>query len=123
MKKIVIYLLIGVLISSCSSSRKLMQRGNHDAAIYKSARKLSKRKKDKDIIVLEMAYKKANDRDQEQIEFLKKEGNPDNWDKLYSIYSNMSRRQNAVKPLLPLFINTENRNANFQIRNFDEELI
>ena len=100
-----------------------MQSGNYDAAIHKSVRKLTKRKKDKEIIILEQAYKKANERDQEQINFLKKEGNPDNWDQLYTIYSNMSRRQNSIKPLLPLMIESENRTAFFEIKNFDEELI
>lgn len=123
MRKIITYLLVCALFTACSSSRKLMQSGNYDAAIYKSVRKLTKRKKDKEIIVLEQAYKKANERDMEQINFLKKEGNPDNWDQLYSIYSNIGRRQNLIKPLLPLTIVSENRNAFFDIKNLDEELI
>lgn len=123
MKKIIIYLLVSTLIFGCTSSRKLMQSGNYDAAIYKSVRKLSKRKKDKEVIVLEQAYKKANERDMEQVNFLKKEGNPDNWDQLYAVYSNMSRRQNSIKPLLPLMVKSENRNAVFEFKNYDDELI
>ncbi|MGQ0828173.1 MAG: hypothetical protein ACT4ON_07250 [Bacteroidota bacterium] len=123
MKKIIIYLLISTLITACSSSRKLMESGNYDAAIHKAVRKLTKRKKDKEIIVLEQAYKKANERDMERINFLKKEGNPDNWNQLYTIYYNMSHRQNSVKPLLPLLIKSQNRDAVFELRNFDEELI
>ncbi len=123
MKKIIIYLLAITFISGCSSSRKLMQSGNYDAAIRKSVRKLTKRKKDKEILVLEQAYQKANERDLEQINFLKKEGNPDNWNNQYTIYANINRRQNSVRPLLPLFITSEGRNAIFEIKNYDEELI
>jgi len=123
MKKIIIYLFISILITACSGSRKLMESGNYDAAIHKAVHKLTKKKKEKEIIVLEQAYKKANERDLEQITFLKKEGNPDNWDQLYTIYYNMNHRQNSIKPLLPLFIKSESRNAVFELRNFDEELI
>lgn len=123
-QKLVICLLIPVFLISCSSSSKLMKSGNYDAAIRKSAKKLKKKKQnDKEIIVLEQAFMKANDRDRERIAFLKKEGRPDNWDEIFGVYSRMSQRQNIVKPLLPLRIAGQGRDAGFVMVNYDDEII
>ncbi len=102
----------------------MLRSGQYDAAISKSAKKLrSNKQKGKEIIVLEEAYQKATNRDKEQIVFLKKEGRPENWDAIFYTYSNMNQRQNQIKPLLPLYIEEQGRNANFDFFNYDDELI
>lgn len=49
--------------------------------------------------MLEQAYNKANQRDNERINYLKKEGTPDIWDEVFDTYSGMKRRQTLVKSL------------------------
>lgn len=101
-----------------------MNNGNYDAAIYKSLKKLKRKKQnDKEIIVLEQCYQKANDRDKAYILFMKKEGKPDNWDLIFNTFSRMSQRQENVKPLLPLHIAKQGRDARFEILNYDDEII
>lgn len=123
-KKIIFCLFVFAFFASCSSSTKLMNSGKYDAAIKKSVHKLKRKKqKDKEVIVLEQAYQKANDRDLERIIFLKKEGKPDNWDEIFDIYSKMNQRQATVKPLFPLHIKKQGRDAHFEIVNYDDEII
>jgi hypothetical protein len=101
-----------------------MKSGNYDAAIRKSIKKLThKKQNDKEIIVLEQSYQKANDQDRERIDFLKKEGRPDNWDQIFAVYSKMAQRQENLKPLLPLHIAAQNRDAHFDIVNYSDEII
>ncbi len=123
-QKIVVCLLLPTFIISCSSSTKLMKSGNYDSAIHKSVRKLKRKKQnDKEIVVLEQSYQKANDRDRENISFLKKEGKPDNWDDIFAVYAKMAQRQENLKPLLPLHITGQNRGAHFDIVNYSDEII
>lgn len=124
MQKLIICLSILLLFGACQSSTKLLRRGDYDAAIWKSVKKLTRNKeKSKEILVLQEAFKKANDRDKENITYLKKEGKPENWDDIFNTYSKMSQRQQMVKPLLPLYIAEQGREAHFDFLNYDDELI
>jgi hypothetical protein len=124
MKNIIYILITSLIISSCGNSTKLMQSGRYDDAISVSVRKLKKKnQKEKEILALEESYRKANDRDKEKINYLKKEGNPDNWTKIYEVFNIMKGRQERVKPLLPLYIESQKRNATFEIVNYDDEII
>jgi hypothetical protein len=124
MKKISIYFLIIILASSCASSSKMLNSGNYDQAINKSIKKLKRNPgKEKEVLVLQNAYKKANDRDKEKIQFLRADGTPDNWDKIFSLYTQMSYRQEKIKPLLPLEITSTHQPAVFEILNYDQEII
>lgn len=123
-KKLTVFLLLSTFIISCSNSSKMMKSGNYDAAIRKSTQKLKRKKQnDKEIVVLEQSYQKANERDRERISFLKKEGKPDNWDEIFGVYSQMAQRQENLKPLLPLHLEGQNRDANFEIVNYSDEII
>lgn len=124
LQKLVVCALLSSLLFSCTNSTKLLRSGDYDAAIYKATKKLKKKKqKEKEIIALEHAYQKANDRDKEKILFLKKEGKPENWDQIFSTFARMSQRQQNVKPLLPLRIPSQGRDAVFPMVNYDEEII
>jgi len=101
-----------------------MKSGNYDAAIRKSVQKLKhKKQNDKEIVVLEQSYQKGNEQDNERITFLKKEGKPDNWDEIFIIYSKLAQRQAIVKPLIPLHIASQGRDAHFDFVNYDDEII
>jgi len=100
-----------------------LQSGHYDSAIEKSRRKIIRKPKDKEILVLEEAYRRINNQDKERIEFLKKEGLPGSWESIFDIYSDMSSRQAFIRPLLPLHIKSKNRDAVFEMLNYDNEII
>ena len=125
MKNYLLYFLLATfLITACTSSKKYLQNGRYDAAITKSVKKLRKKPtKEKEILVLEDAYTRANSRDRERIDFLKMEGSPDMWDEVYNRYNKMKNRQNLVKSVIPLEIMSTGRIVQFKIVNYDEEII
>ncbi len=98
MKKIFLFSFILLLVFGCAQ-RKL-QKGLYDEAIRISVRKLKKNPNNaKHLHIVEEAFTKANMRDNERINFLKKEGTPDIWDDIFNLYSAMKRRQSMVKSL------------------------
>ncbi len=75
-----------LLVMSCSSPEKLLQKGNYDALIEKSVKNLIKKPdSEEDANMLDKAYKLANDRDLERIKYLKMEGNPNTWDEMLGL--------------------------------------
>ncbi len=100
MKTIYASLFLILILASCTSSSKLFQQGNYDAAIQKSVKKLLKKpNKVEEIAVLERAYRLANERDQNVINELRISGQPDIWEGIFARYSNMRRRQDIVSRL------------------------
>src|SRR3989304_3745622 len=102
-----IYLLVSIVIlASCTSSQKLLQKGRYDEAINKAVKKLKKKPdSEKDILTLEKAYNLANSRDNERIKYLQIEGRADRWDEIFRLYSNLKIRQSRVRTVLPLNLN------------------
>ena len=109
------FLLLSVLVSvlvSCSAKKQMesaISNGNYDQAISEALRKLEnnkdkKRKRDY-IVMLEDAYYKVLEEDLQHIAHLKKDGNPEQYKTIYTIYSDLEERQNAIKRVLPLKIN------------------
>ncbi|MEW7279327.1 hypothetical protein ABW636_12105 [Aquimarina sp. 2201CG1-2-11] len=130
MKRLLPLLLIAILIQSCSSVKKTEQAlntGNYDQAINIALNKLrtNKGRKGKQpyILMLEQAYGKVVDRDKNAVIYLEKEGNPANLEKMYNTYVALKNRQERIKPLLPLYLTEEGRNANFLMDNYDQKII
>ncbi|NQY06627.1 MAG: hypothetical protein HRT68_10700 [Flavobacteriaceae bacterium] len=130
MKKTTLIILSAIIIASCSSAKRTEQAlstGNYDQAITTAIRKLRTKKDRKGkqplIIMLESAYGKAQRRDHETIEYLKKDGNPANLERIYNTYLDLDARQERIKPLLPLYIIDKGANASFPFRNYDSDLI
>ena len=112
--------LIVLILSGCISSKRLLQNGTYDAAISQTARKLMKKPdKDKQIAVLTQAYKDANQKDLDNITYLKKTGEPDIWDKIFSTYFNMKTRQEIVRVLPQAILDK----IGYQYVNYDQEII
>ena len=63
--------------------------------------------------MLEEAFNKATERDLNNIDFLKKDSNPENFIRIYDAYVNLDNRQERLKPLLPLYVNGREVNLNF----------
>ena len=123
MKKLVLLLSVFVfLFSSCNSSKKNLQRGNYDEIISKSVKKLIKNPdNNKDAILLDKAYKLANERDLDAIKFLKLEGQPDSWDRILQHYESLKRRQQRLKPVLPLKLNGQL--VNYKHVDYDADIV
>ncbi len=121
--KRVLYIIFSVLIlTGCGSSKKQLVKGNYDAAIQKSAKKLMKNpNSEKDIEVLDRSYKLANERDLERLKYLKLEGKSESWDEIVQLYERLKRRQQIVRPVLPLELNGQT--INYSFTDYDREII
>ena len=129
MKKITFLLSLFVLISSCGvkQTRNSLTSGNYDQAIDNAVSNLrtNKDKKGKQdyVYILEEAFAKAKDRDLNAINLLAKDANPAQLEKLYNTYLQLNSRQEKIKPLLPLKLIKEGRNAIFPFDNYNDQII
>jgi hypothetical protein len=107
MKKLFSVLIILILIlSACTSSKKQLEKGNYEAALDKAVRQLRKDSRDtKQISILDKSFRTLNEQDNERIRYLKMEEKPANWDEIYQINKRMSDRQAYVRTVLPLELN------------------
>ena len=128
MKKFLLSTLVLILVLSCSTSKKIEKAvsiGNYDQAIYDAIGKLrtnkDKRGKADFIVMLHEAYNKATERDLSNIDFLKKDNNPENYIRIYDAYVELDARQERIKPLLPLYIN--GKQVNFDFNNYNNQII
>lgn len=113
---------VAIVTEGCQSTQKLINTGNYDIAIARSVNKLRKNKtKEKHILLLEEAYHKANKRDLDRINFLKKEAASGNSVEVFRLYENIQERQNKVRPLMPLYVNDVQ--VDFTFLNIENELI
>ena len=104
MKKLLYFFSLLVLISSCKSVEKLVDKGQYDEAIFLAADRLSgkKHKKTKHVKALERAFEKINESDLRIIASLKAKDNPYYWKDVVSIIEKIERRQNRIESFLPL---------------------
>lgn len=121
-------LIVTALIISCSSSRQIEKQlsyGNYDKAINDALRKLSNNKERKSkqeyIGLLKRAYNKAADRDLNDINYLKKDSNPEKYEQIYNKYTNLRNRQERIKPVLPLYLN--GKEVGLKFTNYSSEII
>lgn len=129
MKKNLLIICLIFLLSSCAlkTAKQNLSSGDYDAVITTSVEKLiknkTKKKNQEYILLAEDAFAKAKDRDLRQIDFLMKDANPRNLEQVYNTFINLNRRQEKLRPLLPLKITSENRNANFVFEDYSEQMI
>jgi hypothetical protein len=122
MKKLILAALALMLLVGCSSSKKMLQKGNYDAVIQKCVKSLVKDKShEDDAILLDKAYKLANERDLDRIKYLKAEDNTASFDEIYSIYGALKARQSTVKKVLPL--NFEGRTVQYPHVDYDKYMV
>jgi len=123
MKKLIVFFsILSIVFSGCASSKKLLSRGNYDAAIEKSVNELRKnRNNDKEVRILMDAYRIANERNLERIRFLKLEGRADRWDEIFRLYDRLSSRQSLVRTVMPLNINGQP--VHFQYIDYAPEVV
>ena len=88
-------------LSACTSTQKMINQGRYDAAISKSTRKLShKKQKQKYILELEEAFKKATGRDMAVVVAKMQSDRISDLEDVLSIGYKIKSRQNKVEPFL-----------------------
>lgn len=130
MKKLVLIFIISLFLFACGgvkTTQEALNTGNYDLVIKNAINQLKKnktrKKKQQYVYLLESAYAKALERDLSEIKFLKIEGNPEKLETIYNIYTALDNRQQRIKPLLPLPILKEGRNAVFSMNDYTKEII
>jgi hypothetical protein len=103
-------------------AKKMMQRGDYDAVIQKCVKSLLKDKShEEDAVLLDKAYKLANERDMDRIKYLKTENDLASFDEIYSLYGALKTRQSTVKKVLPLKI--DGRTVQYPHVDYDKQMI
>lgn len=99
-----ILIIISIFLFSCTSVQTLVDKGKYDEAIRVSVNKLvgKKKKDDKYVKALESAFQRINEEDINKVKYLKIEKEGNYWNEVYSILTQIDKRQRLVKPLLPL---------------------
>src|SRR6478736_8938490 len=101
-KKITILLTLFVAITSCGikNTRASLTSGNYDQAIKNSVESLKSNKDAKGkqdyVYMLEESFAKAKERDLQNINSWKKEGNPNNFEKIYNAYLHQVSLQELI---------------------------
>jgi hypothetical protein len=118
MKYISVILLISVMLISCASSQRMLQKGQYDRAIDRSTEKLMKKPNNsKELGVLHEAYELVNMFDRERIEYLELEGRDESWIEIHQLYEQLNYRQNKVRRL-PTQVRSE-----FTFYNYDQDIV
>lgn len=129
MKKVLLLTTI-LMMAACGGVKKTQEAlntGNYTTAMNKAIKNLAENKTKKGnqeyILLLEEAFAKNTSREQQEIAFLQNDGNPANLESIYNKYVQLKNIQERIKPLLPLYINDEGRDARFNFVNYDNSIL
>ncbi|WP_430907796.1 hypothetical protein [Maribacter sp. 2-571] len=130
MKKGLLIAISLLVMLSCGGVKKTQEAiniGDYGSAIDKSIRNLVENKTKKGnqpyVLLLEEAYQKNTERELQKIRFLKNDENPANFEAIYTGYEKLRSIQERVRPLLPLYVKEERRNAKFSFNNYENEIL
>lgn len=129
MKKITSLLALFLIVTSCGvkQTRKLLSDGDYNAAIKNAVDGLRSNKNAKGkqdyVYMLEEAFAKAKERDLQDINAWFKDANPQNLEKIYETYVQLNRRQEQIRPLLPLKLLKEGRDAVFPFDDYTDQIV
>ena len=108
-------------------TREAVLSGDYDVAIdnaVESLRNNKERKGKQDYVyLLEEAFAKAKERDLREVDFLIKENNPAKFERVFTTFLNLNARQEKIRPLLPLVLLKENRNAIFPFDDYSTQIL
>lgn len=125
----ILLIILMVFSVSCGikNSQRLVNSGDYDSAIDRATGSLrnnkDKKSKQEYILLLELAYAKANERDLREIDLLIKDAHPRNLERIFSTYVTLHNRQESIRPLLPLRIQPSGKEAKFEFRDYSEQII
>lgn len=122
MNRLVNLLIMVLLFTSCASRKKLLTQQRYDEVIERCVKSLIKDPRDAESArQLDQAYRLANERDLSRIKYLKEEGNPNNYEEMFSLYSALKFRQERVRPVNPLHF--DGRTISLPFTDYDAEMI
>lgn len=129
MKKTLLFGILPLLLScgGIKKTQKAVNTGNYGAAIGRAIKNLTVNKTKRGhrayVVLLEDAFAKNAQREREQIAFLENDGNPADLETIYTKYVRLKQIQERIKPLLPLTVHEERREANFSFLNYDDVIL
>jgi hypothetical protein len=129
MKNFTLLLTFFVLITSCGvrQTRESLSSGDYDGAIQNAVESLRNRKDAKGkqdyVYLLEEAFAKAKERDLRNISTWFKDANPANLEKIFNTYQQLNSRQELIRPVLPLKLIKEGRNALFPFDDYTDQIV
>lgn len=129
MKKITLLLAFLLVLSSCAKreTRNMLTSGDYDGAIINAVNGLQGNKNAKGkqdyVYMLEEAFAKAGERDLRNIATWFKDANPRNLEQIYDTYINLNKRQEMIRPLLPLKLLKEGRDAKFPFSDYSDQIV
>lgn len=130
MKKITSLLALLLIVAACGvrQTRDMLTSGDYDGAIQnavdglRGGNKNAKGKQDY-VYLLEEAFAKAKERDLRNIEIWFKDANPQNLEKIYDTYVQLNARQEKIRPLLPVRLLKEGRDAKFPFDDYSDQIV
>lgn len=129
MKKITLLLSLFIIVAACGVKRtqSMLSDGDYDGAINRAVEGLRTNKNAKGkqdyVYLLEEAFAKAKERDLSAIAMMTKDANPAKLELIYNTYVQLDNRQERIRPLLPLQLIKQGRNAYFPFDNYSDQLI
>lgn len=127
MKKLILLFFIALASCGVKQTRTMLTSGDYDSAIRECVSKLQGNKnakgKQEYVYLLEEAFAKAKERDTREISQWFKDANPSNLEKIFSAYQQLNYRQESIRPLLPLQLLKEGREAKFPMEDYSEQLV
>lgn len=123
MRNIYTFLIAIALLSSCRSIEKMVETGNYDKAFDFAIDKLAgkKDKESKYVKGLEKAFVELQARDMAQINYILNSPHDHLWADVASLYTGLTRRQNALRPILPL-VSEDGYRARFDLVDYTVEI-
>lgn len=122
-----LFVLLFLISCGVKQTTNMLNSGDYDGAIENAVAGLrsNKDKKGKQVYIylLEEAFAKAKERDLRDIKLLSKDANPRNFEKIYTTYVQLNNRQDKIRPILPLHLMKENRNAIFPFEDYTDEIV
>lgn len=94
-----------MFLNSCTSAKKSFERNDYNSTINTVIDRISKNKKitDEDIEYLELAFNRAVENDKNKILQLKQSNNGNTWADIYTLYTEMMKRQDVIARFSPIY--------------------
>lgn len=128
-KTTLLFSIFFLILSSCGvkTTQALISDGNYDSAIDRAVEALRTKKDSKGkqdyVYLLEEAFAKAKERDLRDLDLMIKEATPTNAERVYNTYLQLNNRQEKIRPLLPLPLLKQGKNASFSFDNYSNQII
>ncbi|MBF6642067.1 hypothetical protein IVB69_11295 [Flavobacterium sp. J49] len=129
MKKITSLVALLLVVTACGvrQTRDMLTSGDYDGAIQNAVEGLRGNKNAKGkqdyVYMLEEAFAKAKERDLRNIEVWFKDANPQNLEKIYETYVQLNARQERIRPILPVRLLKEGREAIFPFDDYSDQIV